>query len=155
MKQHPAKCVVSRSARAAARRGARGIGVRDRGELARWAAGCAEEVLTIFEGRVPGDARPREAVAAARAWARGRMPMTAARAAAFAAHAAARGAGDPAAVAAARAAGHAAATAHVASHAPCAADYAVKAGAERARQLRRLPARLRAFVCPPSRRGGA
>ena len=153
MKQRSTKCAVSRAVRAAPRRSARKIGVCDRIRLARWAAECAEGVLAVFERRVPGDARPREAIAAARAWARGRMPMAAARAAAFAAHAAARAAGDPAAAAAARAAGHAAATAHVPAHARCAADYAVRAGAERALQLRRLPVRLRAFVSPPSRRG--
>lgn len=95
----------------------------DHKPLALWAATCAEHVLACFESARPGDARPRNAIAAARAWTRGELAMTAARKAAFDAHAAARDAGeDPAACAAARAAGHAAATAHVATHAPYAAQ---------------------------------
>ncbi|WP_245813747.1 putative immunity protein [Rhodococcus marinonascens] len=89
-----------------------------------WAAACAERVLENFERAVPGDARPREAIEAGRAWARGELKMTGARKAAFASHAAARDAPDDAAKAAARAAGHAAATAHVYTHAPHAANYA-------------------------------
>jgi hypothetical protein len=115
-----------------------------------WAADCAEHVLPHFEERYPNDDRPRKAVEAGRAWARGLrlgtrgkvgeclgesgvMPdssaMTVAqiRAAALAAHVAARDADDPAARSAARAAGHAAATAHVAEHARHAASYAIKA----------------------------
>jgi hypothetical protein len=75
----------------------------------------------------PEDKRPRQAIEAARAWARGDLAMIDARQAAFAAHAAARAANHAAAQAAARAAGHAAATAHVADHARHAAAYAVKA----------------------------
>ncbi|WP_374121437.1 putative immunity protein [Paenibacillus sp. LHD-117] len=72
---------------------------------------------------------PRRAIEAGRAWSRKEIPMSEARAAAFAAHAAARDAGHAAACAAARAAGHAAATAHVAGHATHAATYAAKAAA--------------------------
>ncbi|MDB5263179.1 MAG: hypothetical protein JWQ14_2460 [Adhaeribacter sp.] len=97
--------------------------------LAGWAADCAERVLPYFEKHNPGDARPWEAIAAARAWARGEIKMSEARKFAFAAHAAAREANSPEARLAARAAGHAAATAHVASHAQYAASYAVKASA--------------------------
>lgn len=95
-------------------------------QLAIWAANCAEGVLSIFEANCDDD-RPRKAIEAARAWARGELKMTAARKFAFAAHAAARMASTPTAIAAARAAGHAAATAHVASHAKYAAAYAQKA----------------------------
>lgn len=95
--------------------------------LALWAADCAERVLAQFESTRPDDARPREAVEAARAWARGDIPTSAARSAAFAAHAAARETSTSTAAAAARSAGHAAATAHVATHAPHAAAYALKA----------------------------
>ncbi|HEU4756709.1 MAG TPA: exonuclease SbcC, partial [Agromyces sp.] len=40
-------------------------------EVAGFAARCASEVLPIFEGAVPGDARPREAIGAALAFAEG------------------------------------------------------------------------------------
>lgn len=48
--------------------------------LAIWAARCAKHVLRLFEERMPADGRPREAVDAARAWARGEMKMMDARA---------------------------------------------------------------------------
>jgi hypothetical protein len=47
--------------------------------LALWAAECAEHVLHFFEDARPSDARPREAIAAARAWAGGEMKMMQAR----------------------------------------------------------------------------
>src|SRR5690349_18831403 len=43
--------------------------------LAIWAAQCAEHVLKFFEYSRPSDARPREAIEAARAWARDDMTM--------------------------------------------------------------------------------
>jgi hypothetical protein len=95
--------------------------------VAAWAAACAERALPIFEELHPDDARPRAAVDALHAWMRGEIPMTACRAAAFAAHAAAREAETPAAVAAARAAGQASAVAHMFDHSPHAATYAAKA----------------------------
>jgi hypothetical protein len=95
--------------------------------LASWAADCAEQVLSFFEQACPNDDRPRQAIAAARAWVQDELTVPEARGFAFAAHAAARTAENPAAVAAARAAGHAAATAHVATHAPHAEAYARKA----------------------------
>ena len=102
---------------------------KDHRSLALWAADCAAHVLLYFEENCPEDDRPRKAVEAGRAWARGELSPSQARAAAFAAHSAARDADHLAARAAARAAGHAAATAHVASHAHHAAAYAVKAAA--------------------------
>ncbi len=127
--------------------------------LALWAADCAEHVLGLFERECPGDERPRNAVATARAWARGEVSMIQARRAAYAAHDAAKGAAG-AAVLAARAAGHAAATAHMADHELGAAAYAIKAAraaspeAEREKagedeadwQRRRLPAEIRELV---------
>lgn len=95
--------------------------------LALWAADCAERVLPYFQAHYPNDSRPQDAIKAARAWVKGELKMTDARKAAFATHAAAREAVDKSAVAAARAAGHAAATAHVVTHAPHAANYAIKA----------------------------
>jgi hypothetical protein len=139
-------------------------GKADQKTLARWAADCAAHVLPHFERAHPKDDRPRQAVEAARAWARGEIKVQPARRAALAAHAAARAATLPAASAAARAAGHAAATAHVATHSRAAATYAIKAvtlaaaakasARERAWQLRRLPPRLRpvAFPVPPNDR---
>jgi hypothetical protein len=108
--------------------------------LALWVAACAAHVLPRFESANPADDRPRRAIEAARAWARGAVTVSAARAAAFAAHAAAREAVLPAARAAARAAGHAAATAHVAGQAAHAARYALAAAedAEREREWQLL-----------------
>lgn len=95
--------------------------------LAVWAADCAEQVLPLFSEQCPEDERPKNAIATARAWARGEASMAEARAASVAAHAAAREAGPGAAQYAARAAGHAVATAHMADHAPGAAMYGWKA----------------------------
>ena len=89
-----------------------------------WAAACAERVLPHFERDRKEDSRPLKAVEAARKWADGVIPLSAARGASSAAHRAARETEDPAAKAAARAAGHAAATAHVTGHAAHAASYA-------------------------------
>jgi hypothetical protein len=134
---------------------------RDHRSLALWTTDCAEHVLPYFEEKYPKDARPRDAVEAGRAWARGEIATSEARAAAFAAHAAARDADQAAARAAARDAGHAAATAHVASHAAHAANYAVTAASgaaavptdpatakERDWQYRRLPKHLRPVAFP-------
>jgi len=95
--------------------GAKEAAMRDHRSLVLWAADCAEHVFPYFEEKYPKDNRPRKAVEAARAWARGEIALSEVRAAAFAAHAAAR------------AAGHAAATAHVATHAVHAASYAARA----------------------------
>lgn len=97
----------------------------DQRQLALWAADCAEHVCHNFERLRPGDSRPRQAIEAARAWARGEIKMMAARAAAVKTHAAARESDHPAAIAAARAAGHAAGTAHSIRHARGAAAYAI------------------------------
>lgn len=68
---------------------ARRLDEQDHRFLALWAADCAEHVLSYFEEHSPKDDRPREALDAARACARGELAMTRAREAAFAAHAAA------------------------------------------------------------------
>ncbi len=94
--------------------------------LAVWAADCAQHVLHHFEQARPGDDRPRRAIDLGRAWARGEMPMTEARAAAGHANAAARDLSG-AARHAAYAAGQAAAVAHVAAHELGAAAYAIRA----------------------------
>ena len=94
--------------------------------LALWAATCAEHVLRLFELAQPGDPRPRQAIAQARAWARGEVTMTEARAAGGHAMGAARDLRG-AARHAAYAAGQAAVVAHVAAHELGAAAYAIKA----------------------------
>ncbi len=94
--------------------------------LALWAASCAEHVLPLFESMQPNDLRPRQAIAQIRAWVKGEITTTQARAAGGHAMAAARvlrGAARHAAFAA----GQAAVVAHVAAHELGAAAYAIKA----------------------------
>ncbi|GAA1560383.1 MULTISPECIES: putative immunity protein [Brevibacterium] len=125
--------------------------------LALWAADCAEHVLHLFEDQRSDDHRPRDAVAAARAWADGSMPMMVARA--VGGHA--MGAARPlrgAARFAAYSAGQAACVGHVAEHDLGAAAYAIKAvrsanpedpaagRAERDWQRAQLPRRIRQLV---------
>ncbi len=94
--------------------------------LAIWAADCAEHALHYFEDALPGDDRPRRAIELGRAWSRGEIAMSEARAAAGHANAAARDLVGPAREAA-HAAGQAAAVAHVAEHELGAAAYAIRA----------------------------
>ena len=94
--------------------------------LALWAASCAEHVLHLFEAARPEDPRPRRAIEGARAWVRGEVSMTEARAAGGHAMGAARELRG-AARHAAYAAGQAAVVAHVAAHELGAAAYAIKA----------------------------
>jgi hypothetical protein len=134
---------------------------RDQRTLALWAARCAERVLAHFERARPDDDRPRRAIDAARAWARGDLSARETRARALLAHTAARATDDASARAAARAAGHAAATAHATGHArhaaACAAASVAAAsngGAVTARleecewQARQLPPHLRSAALP-------
>lgn len=112
----------------------------DRRVVAAWAADCAARVLPLFEASTEGDARPREAIEAAREFARGERRSARLRVVAMAAYAAARAVGDPAAAAAARAAGLAAAVAYM--HALATTDQAKHAlgpaaYAARARELAR------------------
>ena len=58
--------------------------------LAVWAADCAQHVLHLFEEMQPNDDRPRRAIELARAWTRGEITMSQARAAGGHAMAAAR-----------------------------------------------------------------
>jgi hypothetical protein len=94
--------------------------------LALWAAACAAHVLHLFEAVPPADPRPRQAIEQIRAWARGEITMSQARAAGGHAMAAAR-ALSGAARHATYAAGQAAVVAHVAAHELGAAAYAIKA----------------------------
>jgi hypothetical protein len=93
--------------------------------LALWAATCAEHVLHLFESVQPFDQRPRRTIESTRAWARGEITMSQARAAAGA-NAAARELSGAARYAA-YAAGQAVAVTHVAAHELGAAAYAIKA----------------------------
>lgn len=102
--------------------------------LALWAAACAEHVLHLFESVQPADPRPRQAIEQTRAWVRGAIKMSQARAAGGHAMAAARalsGARSKGSCLGARhaayAAGQAAVVAHVAAHELGAAAYAIKA----------------------------
>lgn len=125
--------------------------------LALWAADCAEHVLHFFDYEQPGDTRPWDAVAAARAWAEGRTPMMEARALGGHAMSAARPLRGSARFAA-YAAGQAACVGHVAEHDLGAAAYAIKAVAssdpqnakagreERDWQRKRLPEQIRQLV---------
>lgn len=124
--------------------------------LALWAATCAEHVLWLFELVSPEDPRPREAIAAARAWVAGELPTMQARAAGGHAMGAARPL-TGAARFAAYAAGQAACVAHVAEHDLGAAAYAIKAvraaaadpsagRRERDWQRAQLPTAVRALV---------
>jgi immunity protein 5 of polymorphic toxin system len=136
----------------------------DHHALALWAAACAEHVLNLFESARPADARPRDAIEHARAWARGEVTMSQARAAGGRAMAAARDLrGAPRH--AAYAAGQAAVVAHVAAHELGAAAYAIKAAraaapdgdGERVRrrecrwQREQLPATIRDLVLDDQR----
>ncbi len=94
--------------------------------LALWAATCAEHVLNLFEAVQPSDPRPRAATEQVRAWVRGEITMTGARAAGGRAMSAARVLSGAARLAA-YAAGQAAVVAHVAAHELGAAAYAIKA----------------------------
>ncbi|MDP9100783.1 MAG: hypothetical protein M3N21_01335 [Actinomycetota bacterium] len=94
--------------------------------LALWAADCAEHVLHFFEDQEPSDARPRDAIEAARTWARGDMTMMKARACGGHAMGAARPLRGAARYAA-YAAGQAACVAHVPEHDLGAAAYAIRA----------------------------
>lgn len=127
--------------------------------LALWAASCAEHVLPLFESVQPDDQRPRQAIQLGRAWVRGEVTMTQARASGGHAMAAARNLSG-AARHAAYAAGQAAVVAHVAAHELGAAAYAIKAAqaaapkdqAETARRLEcqwqreQLPQAIRELV---------
>ena len=133
------------------------LGDADHQLLALWAAKCAEHVLSLFEAEEPTDPRPRNAVEAARAWARGEMKMMDARAAGGHAMGAARPLRGAARFAAC-AAGQAACVGHVAEHDLGAAAYAIRAvqaanpGSTNAGRLERdwqrdqLPEQIRALV---------
>ncbi len=93
------------------------------------AAREAEKVLPLFEHERPKDKRPRKALEAIKAWAKGnrKLGMAETRKLSLDSHAAARACKSDAAKFAARAAGHTVATWHVPTHAMGAPMYAAKA----------------------------
>ena len=102
------------------------------------AAKEAERVLSFFEKERPHDNRPRQAIEAIKAWAKGKreLGMTEVRKLSLGSHAAARDAKSDSARFAARAAGHAVATWHVPTHAMAVPAYACKAIAASKNRLR-------------------
>ncbi|MCB1029193.1 MAG: hypothetical protein KDB24_15690, partial [Microthrixaceae bacterium] len=104
------------------------LSVDDRRTVASWAADVAEYVLAIYEDAVPGDARVRDVIEQARAFADGDLEVgDAVGRRGGDAGSAAREAPTPAAKAAAYAAEQAGAVAHMGAHALGAAGYAAKA----------------------------
>jgi hypothetical protein len=103
------------------------LSLADRRTVAAWAADGAERVLGVFENAAPGDDRPRELIARARAFARGELAVADGIRRRFDGGVPAREVRVPAAAAAARAAGQAAATPHMGAHALGAAAYAAMA----------------------------
>jgi len=97
-----------------------------------WALNSAPHVLDFFAARHPQEPRPRLALEAGWAWARGEIKMPAARRAILAAHDAATeiAPNDKAGEAAARAIAHAAATVHTQRHAIGLVIYGVTAFAD-------------------------
>jgi hypothetical protein len=138
----------------------------DHRRLAMWAALCAEHVLHLFEDEQASDARPREAIEAARKWARGDMKMMDARARGGHAMGAARPLRGAARYAG-YSAGQAACVGHMAEHDLGAAAYAIRAvraanpgnpgagGVERDWQRGLLDGRIRALVLEDQARRNA
>ena len=117
----------------------------DNHRLALWAADCAEHALRFFEEACPDDSRPRKAIEAARAWARGEITVTESKNAAGASQDAAReikGISEAARMAA-LSAGQAAVVAHVAAHELGAAAYAIRAVMETVPKPEKEEARIR------------
>ncbi|NAZ81551.1 hypothetical protein GTR02_06940 [Kineococcus sp. R8] len=134
-----------------------GLSDDDHRLLALWAAECADHVLHLFDDEQPSDTRPREAIAAVRAWVDGSLGMMDTRARGGHAMGAARPLRGAARYAA-YAAGQAACVPHVPEHELGAAAYAIRAVRaadplspaagrwERDWQRERLPGRVRALV---------
>ena len=89
----------------------------NRRALILWALELAEETVRELESRYPDDHRPREAVAAARAWAAGEIKMPLAKRAILDCHAMAKELVEPADIARCHAVGQACSTVHTEVHA--------------------------------------
>ena len=94
------------------------IGQANRRTLILWALELAEESARELAERYPEDHRPREAIAASRAWAAGEIKMPIAKRAILNCHAMAKELADPADIARSHAVGQACSVVHTAGHAP-------------------------------------
>lgn len=99
----------------------------ERRAVAAWAADCAEHVVALFLVEAPDDGRAEDAIARARAYARGDLDAAGEIRRRFVAGRAASAVSSPAAIAAARSAAQASGVAHMGAHALGAAAYAAKA----------------------------
>jgi hypothetical protein len=124
----------------------------DHRQLIKWAVACVRHILPLYGKKI--DLRILKALDVAKKWESGRASVGDARQAAFGVMALARGLRNQTQIAIARAAGHAVATAHMADHAPGAAEYALKAvasvgqsiEAERNWQDKKLPPEIKELV---------
>lgn len=90
---------------------------RNRRTVILWALDLAEQTVEQLEKHCPGDPRPRSALDAARAWARGRIKMPAARRAILDCHAMAKELTAPADIARCHAVAQACSVVHTPGHA--------------------------------------
>ena len=93
------------------------IGQANRRALILWVLELAEETTRELAGKYPKDPRPREAMAASRAWASGEIKMPIAKQAILNCHAMAKELADPADIARCHAVGQACSVVHTAGHA--------------------------------------
>ena len=93
------------------------IGQANRRALTLWALELAEETVLKLAERYPEDLRPREAIAASRAWAAGEIKMPIAKRAILNCHAMEKELDDPADIARCHAVGQACSVVHTAGHA--------------------------------------
>ena len=93
------------------------IGQANRRALILWALELAEETARELAVKFPEDLRPREAIAAARAWASGEIKMPIAKQAILDCHTMAKELTDPADIARCHAVGQACSVVHTAGHA--------------------------------------
>ena len=93
------------------------IAQANRRALILWALELAEETARELAGKYPEDPRPREAIAASRAWASGEIKMPIAKQAILNCHAMAKELADPADIARCHAVGQACSVVHTTGHA--------------------------------------
>lgn len=93
------------------------IGQANRRALILWALELAEETARELAEKYPEDHRPREAIAASRAWAAGEIKMPIAKRAILNCHAMAKELGSPADIARCHAVGQACSVVHTTGHA--------------------------------------
>lgn len=93
------------------------IDLANRRALTLWALELAEETVLQLTEKHPEDFRPREAIAASRAWAAGEIKMPIAKRAILNCHAMAKELTDPADIARCHAVGQACSVVHTAGHA--------------------------------------